>query len=72
LLFYGALEIEKSTKIGSIIGIIAGIGGLIPFLVHKVIVRRKDKFNLYISNVVIYFNILVGIITVILSVRFLV
>lgn len=71
LLFYGLLEIEKHTSVGLIIGIIAGIGGIVPFLVHKVFVNRKEHYNLLISNVLIYLNIISGIITVALSVHFL-
>lgn len=70
LLFYGVLEIERLSHIGLFLGIITGIGGLIPFLVHKVLVVRKDKFNLHISNALIGLNIITGIITFVLSVRF--
>lgn len=70
ILFYGALEIEKNTLTGAIIGIMAGAGGVFPFLVHKVIVRKKDRFNLIVSNILIYLNLFIGIITVILSMRF--
>lgn len=65
-LFYGLLEINKQTRIGLIIGIITGICGLIPFLVHKVLVRRKEYFNLFISNFIIFLNILTGIILIML------
>jgi hypothetical protein len=67
LLFYGMLEIDKHSHFGLILGIISGIGGLIPFLVHKILVRRKDHFNLLISNIVIYLNIIAGIGTLGLS-----
>lgn len=72
LLFYGALEIDKQTLSGLTLGIITGIGGLIPFVVHKIIVNRKEHFNLIISNVIIYLNILVGIGTTVLSVCMLI
>lgn len=72
LLFYGALEIYKQTLSGLTLGIITGIGGLIPFVVHKIIVNRKEHFNLIISNVIIYLNILVGIGTTVLSVCMLI
>lgn len=61
ILFYGVVEIDKLSIIGLIIGIITGIGGVIPFIVHKVIVKKTEHFNLLISNMVIYFNILTGI-----------
>ena len=71
LLFYGALEIDKLSVIGLSIGAAMGISGVIPFLVHKVLVKRADHFNLWISNGVIYLNVLVGIGLVILSLRLL-
>ncbi|MDP4090689.1 MAG: hypothetical protein Q8930_15665 [Bacillota bacterium] len=60
ILFYGLLEIDKGTKTGSIIGIISGIGGLVPFWVHKVFVYKREHFNKAISNVIIYLNLLAG------------
>ena len=60
LLFYGAVEIDKGSTIGLILGIITGISGVIPFIVHKLIVKRDGHFNLLISNFIIYFNILTG------------
>jgi hypothetical protein len=71
ILFYGVLEIEKNTNIGIILGIISGIGGILPFLIHKIIVKRKEHFNLVISNILIYFNILTGVGLIILSARFI-
>lgn len=71
LLFYGALEIDKQTVSGLILGIITGMGGLIPFAVHKVIVKRNGYFNLVISNTIIYLNILTGIGTAALSIYLL-
>jgi len=71
LIFYGLLEIEKQSAQGLRLGIIMGIAGVIPFLVHKLFVKRKDRFNLPISNIIIYSNILTGIVTIILSARLL-
>jgi hypothetical protein len=70
LIFYGLIEIEKLSSIGLVFGIITGIGGVIPFIVHKVIVRRNEHFNLIISNAIINLNILSGICLLFLSVRF--
>lgn len=70
-LFYGLIEINNLTMMGLTLGLMAGIGGLIPFIVHKVIVRRPDCFNRPISNALIYTNILTGIGTVILCVQLL-
>jgi hypothetical protein len=69
LLFYGLLEIENQSQRGLMLGIITGIAGVIPFLVHKIFVRRKDHFNLLISNILIYLNIVTGIGTIVLSAR---
>jgi len=69
LLFYGLIEIEKNSTIGLIFGIILGIGGVIPSMVHKVFVKTPDQFNLPISNAIIYLNIISGISLLFLSVR---
>jgi len=71
VIFYGLLEIDKLTPIGLILGIITGIGGLIPFLIHKKIYKRERQFNLKISNTLIYSNIITGIITVLYSFYYL-
>ncbi|MFH0818852.1 MAG: DUF6713 family protein [Patescibacteria group bacterium] len=68
LIFYGLLEIEKQTQVGNVIGIILGIGGIIPFLVHRIFFNRKDHFHSVISNILIYANIVTGIIVIILSI----
>ena len=64
VLLYGAAEIGKYSPAGLVIGIIAGIGGLIPFMVHKVLLKRADHFDKPVSNIIIYTNILTGIGTV--------
>lgn len=61
LLFYGLIEIEKNSTIGLIFGIILGIGGVIPSIVHKVFFKTPDQFNLPVSNAIIYLNVLSGI-----------
>lgn len=71
IFFYGLVEIEKGSYIGLILGIITGISGVIPFLVHKIIIRKKDHFNLIISNTLIYLNIATGIVLLIMSARFI-
>jgi len=68
LIFYGLIEIEKKSTIGLILGIVAGIGGVIPFVVHKIIVRNINHFNLLMSNVIIYLNVLSGMGLLFLSV----
>lgn len=72
LIFYGLIEIEKESTIGLIIGIIMGICGVIPFIVHKIIVRKKNHFTLLISDAIIYLNVLSGVGLSFLSARFFV
>ena len=71
VLFWGAVEIEKKTTTGAIIGLIAGIGGLLPFAVHKLLVKKKGYFESTTSNVIIYLNVLAGIATALLAVLLL-
>ena len=68
IIFYGLIELEMLSTIGLILGIILGIGGIIPFLVHKIFVKRSGHFDLIISNWVIYLNAFVGVFLVCLSV----
>ena len=72
ILFYGLLEVDQLSNIGFIMGLITGLGGIIPFLVHKIIIKREESFNLLISNIIIYSNILTGITLVIYSLYFLI
>jgi len=65
---YGLLELDKLSTIGLTIGIILGIGGIVPFLVHKVFIKRNDHFNLLISNVLIYLNMVFGALLAYLSI----
>lgn len=69
LLFYGLIEIDRNSDTGLIFGMFWGIIGMLPFFVHKVIIKTPDKFNKAISSAVIYINILSGISLVILSMR---
>ena len=68
LIFYGLLEIEKSTTAGLRLGIIFGISGVIPFIVHKMLVKKMGHFNLMISNAVIGLNVLSGLSLLFLSI----
>ena len=61
ILFYGLIEIEKGSTAGLILGIIFGISGVIPSIVHKLLVKKPGKFYLPVSNLIIYSNILSGI-----------
>ena len=70
IFFYGLLEIEKSSTIGLIFGIVLGIGGIIPFIIHKLFFKTAAQFNLLVSNIIIYLNILSGAGLLFLSARF--
>lgn len=67
-LFWGLIEIYEHTTTGMTVGIITGIGGLIPFVVHKLLMKRNKCFNRMISNSVMILNIITGIGTITLSV----
>ena len=71
LIFYGLVEIEKTSATGLILGILLGIGGVIPLIVHKVVVKTPDHFNRPMSNAIIYLNLLSGIGLFLASVRYL-
>ena len=67
IIFYGLIELANFSKIGLIVSLILGIGGIIPFLVHKIFVKRNGHFDSFISNVIIYLNALTGFVLAILS-----
>jgi len=68
LLFYGLIELYKETTFGIVVSIVSGFGGLLPFMVHKVFVKKEDRFNQPVSNIIIYLNIITGIATIIFTV----
>ena len=68
VMFYGLVELEKLTKMGLILSIILGIGGILPFLVHNIFVKRDGRFNRPLSNVIICLNSIAGGILVYLSI----
>ncbi len=61
VILWGLIEIADKTTSGLVLGIVTGIGGIAPMVIHKIIARRNDHFNLPISNVIIYLNALTGI-----------
>ena len=71
LIFYGLIEIEKVSVIGLIFGVIMGIGGIVPFIVHKIIVKKTESFSRLISNAIIYLNVLFGVSLLFLSIDLL-
>jgi hypothetical protein len=71
LFFWGAIELGKQNTTGEIIALIAGAGGLIPFLVHKLLVKKKGYFESPASNIIIYLNVLAGLATVTFAALFI-
>lgn len=71
-LLFGLMKIAAGSFIGVLFGIVAGIGGLMPFFVHKVFFKNDAHFNSAISNAIIYINIFSGAILIILCARFIV
>ena len=67
-LFYGLFYMVQYPQAITIISILSGSAGLIPFLVHKVIVNKKEHFNKPISNILIYGNMVAGIILIIIGI----
>jgi hypothetical protein len=67
LLFWGVLEIEKRTPAGTLIAVIAGLGGLMPFFVHKIAARKPGYFESPASNALIFLNIPAGAATALLA-----
>ena len=68
LFFYGLYFIILYPQTRAIISIISGSIGFIPFLVHKVIINKKEHFNKTISNILIFGNIITGIILIIIGI----
>ena len=68
LIFFGFYCIIIIPQIRGILSIIIGILGFIPFLVHKVIVNKKEHFNKIISNIIIFGNMIFGIGSIIIGI----
>ena len=68
IFFYGLYGIIQYPQIKMIVSIIIGASGFVPFLVHKIIVRKKEHFNRPISNIIIIGNIFSGIMLIILGI----
>jgi hypothetical protein len=65
LFFYGLYCIIQYPQTKIIISILIGIAGFIPFLIHKIIVNKEEYFNKPISNLIIYGNIISGVLLII-------
>jgi len=68
LFFYGLYCIMQYPQTKTVISIIMGIAGFIPFLVHKIFFNKKEYFNKPISNILIYGNIISGILLIIMGI----
>jgi hypothetical protein len=68
VLLYGLLQLYERTLTGYIFSLITGITGIIPFLVHNMIFRIKEKFQMLISQGIIYINIITGISLIIFTI----
>jgi len=69
LIFYGLFEVERNTSCGLILGMVLGMGGVLPAIVHKMLFKRPGQFNRFISDAVIYLNVLTGMGLLYLSAR---
>jgi hypothetical protein len=67
VLFAGTIELEKSSTAGTVIGVIAGVCGLLPFVIHHIVFRRINRFDTVASTTIIYLTIASGIVTIISS-----
>ena len=67
-LFYGLYGMIQYPQTRVVISFIAGTAGFIPFLVHKILVKRKEHFNKPVSNWIIFGNIVTGIVLIILGI----
>ena len=68
VLFCGLVGLVEHPGARTPIGVVIGLGGLLPWLVHKVVVRRREYFASVMSNVVIYGGVVCGLVLVGLSV----
>ena len=60
IMFYGLYAMIQYPPARTVIAVVMGMAGFIPFLVHKIIVPQKENFNKPISNIIIIGNILAG------------
>jgi hypothetical protein len=68
LFFFGFYCVIAFSETKGVISLVMGIAGFIPFLVHKVFVNKKEHFNSVISNVIIFGNVLSGIMLLVLGI----
>jgi hypothetical protein len=68
IFFYGFYAIIQFPQSKTIISIIMGAAGFVPFLFHKIIVNRKEHFNKIISNIIIFGNRVSGMVLIIVGI----
>lgn len=69
VLFYGLVALGEHPWARTPVGVAVGLGGLLPWLVHKVVVKRPEHFSSLMSNVIIYGSAVCGLVLVVLAVR---
>jgi hypothetical protein len=71
VLFWGAIEVQNQSTTGFVIALVAGVGGLLPFVIHKLLVKKKGYFDSGISNTIIFLNLSAGIFTAVYAILLL-
>jgi len=71
LLFWGVIELAKGSTVGACLGVAMGTLGIMPVLVHEVLLRRPDRFHRALSKVIIYANAAAGMLLLGQSIRLL-
>lgn len=69
ILFYGLYGIISYPQARGVLAIIMGTAGFIPFIVHKIIVNKKEHFNKPISNILIFGNVVSGMVLLIMGIK---
>lgn len=69
VLFWGAMEMVLGTRTGLWIALISGAAGLLPLLVHRVIVRKPGTFNAPITSILLYSNVATGVVVFVLAMK---
>jgi hypothetical protein len=69
VLFWGAAGLASGSRTGLWIALVSGAAGLLPFLVHRVLVRKPGSFDKPLTSILIYSNIATGLVTFVLAVR---
>ncbi|MCL2424256.1 MAG: hypothetical protein FWD11_10265, partial [Micrococcales bacterium] len=66
--FYGLVVIIEHPGARTAVGVVIGLAGLLPWLVHKVVVKRPEYFSTVMSNIIVYGSAGCGLVLVVLSV----